>query len=87
VNELNLNVSPLDWSCSETSYTVTVKLQLAVLPEGSVATQLTVVVPTGNTDPDAGVHTTVAPGALSLIAGVGKVTATEGSRGFAVIAT
>ena len=32
VNELNLKMSPVDWSCSETSYTVTVKLQLAVLP-------------------------------------------------------
>ena len=68
---MNPKMSPVDWSCRETSYTVTVKLQVAVLPEVSVATQLTVVVPTGNTDPDAGVHTTVAPAQLSVTEGVG----------------
>src|SRR6266480_1303605 len=31
---------------------VTVKLQVAVLPEASVAVQVTVVVPTGNIDPE-----------------------------------
>ena len=70
VNELNLKMSPVDWSCRETSYTVTVKLQVAVLPEASVATQVTVVVPSENTDPDAGVHTTDAPEQLLLIVGV-----------------
>jgi len=30
---------------------VTVKLQVAVLPEASVAVQVTVVVPTGNVEP------------------------------------
>ena len=48
------------------SVTVTVKLQLAVLPEASVAVQLTVVVPTGKVEPDAGVQDTVTPGQLSV---------------------
>jgi hypothetical protein len=38
------------------SFTVTVKLQLLELPEASVTEQLTVVVPFGKLDPDAGVH-------------------------------
>ena len=42
------------------SITVTVKLQVAVLPEGSVATLVTVVVPRLNVLPDVGVLTTVA---------------------------
>ena len=37
-------------SCKHPSNTVTVKLQTAVLPPTSVAVQVTVVVPTGNTD-------------------------------------
>jgi len=40
-------------------FTVTVKLQAAVLPEASTAEQLTGVVPIGKLDPDAGVHVTV----------------------------
>jgi len=64
-------MSPVDWSCSETSYTVTVKLQLAVFPDVSVTTQFTTVVPSWKTDPEAGMQTTVAPGQLSLIAGCG----------------
>ena len=42
------------------SITVTVKLQVAVLPDGSVATLVTVVVPRLNVLPEAGVLTTVA---------------------------
>ena len=41
------------------SITVTVKLQMAVLPDGSVATRVTVVVPRLNVLPDVGVLTTV----------------------------
>jgi hypothetical protein len=48
------------------SLTVTVKEQLAVLPEASVAVQLTVVVPFGKLEPDGGVHTTPTPGQLSV---------------------
>jgi len=39
------------------SFTVTVKVQLAVLPEASLAMQVTVVVPFGNDDPDGGLQT------------------------------
>jgi len=48
------------------SLTVTVNEQVAVLPAASVAVAVTVVVPTGNVDPDGGVATTVSPGQLSL---------------------
>lgn len=58
------------------SLTVTVKVHGDdILPEASVAVQLTVVVPTGNVDPDAGVHTTVAPGQLSSDVAVKLTTA------------
>ena len=52
------------------SCTVTVKVQVPVFVEASVAVQVTVVVPTGKVDPDAGAHTTVAPGQLSDAVGV-----------------
>jgi hypothetical protein len=53
------------------SATVTVKLHDAMLPLVSVAVQLTVVVPTGKVEPEAGLHTTVVPGQLSLVVGGG----------------
>ena len=53
---------------------VTVKVQVAVFAEASVAVQVTVVVPTGNVDPLAGRHAAVAPGQLSLGVGVVYVT-------------
>src|SRR5260370_12698573 len=56
------------------SLTVTVKLQLATLPELSVALHVTVVVPTGKVDPLSGLHTTLAAPQLSLADGVGEVT-------------
>ena len=56
-------------SCKQILKTVTVKEQLAVLPEVSVAVQVTVVVPSGKVEPDAGEQTTVAPGQLSLTVG------------------
>ena len=46
--------------------TVTVNEQLAVLPLGSVAVAFTVVVPTGNVDPDGGVATTLTGVQLSV---------------------
>ena len=46
--------------------TVTVKPQLLVLPEASVAVHETEVVPIGNWDPEGGLHATVTPGQLSL---------------------
>ena len=51
------------------SLTVTVKEQFAVLPEASVAVQLTVFVPLLKLLPDAGVHVMVTPGQLSLDVG------------------
>jgi len=48
------------------SVTVTVKLHVAVRPEASVAVQLTVVVPTGKSPPEAGLQRIVAPEQLSL---------------------
>jgi hypothetical protein len=55
---------------SSASFTVTVKLQVSVLPLVSVAVQTTVVVPTGKNVPLAGLHAIVAPGQLSLAVAV-----------------
>lgn len=62
-------------SCRQALKTLTVKLQLAVLPDVSVAVQVTVVVPAGKVEPDGGLQTAVAPGQLSKTVGAGKVTA------------
>jgi hypothetical protein len=52
------------------SLTVTVNEQLDMLPEASVTEQVTVVVPTGNVEPDAGLHVgEPTPGQLSLTIG------------------
>ena len=51
------------------SITVTVKVELTVLPPLSVAVQVTRVEPTGNTLPEAGLQTTLTPGQLSIAAG------------------
>lgn len=61
-------------SCRQTSNTVTVKLQLAVLPAASVAVQKTVVVPTGKVEPLTGEQIEVTPGQLSVAVGGGNVT-------------
>ena len=50
--------------------TVTVNEQVAVLDDVSVAVQVTVVVPTGKVDPEAGEQLAVAPGQLSFATGV-----------------
>ena len=64
--ELNINLIPgSESSCRQTSNTVTVKLQLFVLPEPSVAVQVTVVMPGGRHEPDGGLHATLTPGQLS----------------------
>ena len=52
------------------SCTVTVNEQVPVFAEASVAVHVTVVVPTGNVEPDTGTHATVAPGQLSVAVGV-----------------
>ena len=63
---LNRTTLPgLDSSTRQALNTVTVNEHKAVLPEVSVAVQVTVVVPTGNVKPEAGLQTTVTPGQLS----------------------
>jgi hypothetical protein len=62
------------------SSTVTVKEQLAVFPDGSVAVQVTVVVPTGKKEPEAGEQLTVT-GQLSVTVGSGNVTKAPHSPG------
>jgi len=42
-------------------------MQVAVLLDASVAWQVTVVVPTGKNEPEAGVHATDTPGQLSAV--------------------
>ena len=64
--ELNTSlVLAFESSWRQTSNTVTPKLQDAVLLDESVAVQVTVVVPGGKHEPDAGAHATVTPGQLS----------------------
>jgi hypothetical protein len=68
-----LNVEPLEGEVIDTvgavvSLTVTVKLPFAVLPDESVAEQLTVVVPMGNVEPEAGVHVTGTEPSTSSVA-------------------
>ena len=58
------------------SLTVTVKVHVAVFPDASVAVQVTVVVPFGKAEPEAGEQLVVTPGQLSLAAGA-KVTTAE----------
>lgn len=67
-------VDGLESSCNATSNVVTVNEHVAVLPEVSVAVQVTVVTPTLKHVPDAGTHATVTPGQLSVATGFGNVT-------------
>jgi hypothetical protein len=60
--------------------TATVKLHVAWLPEASVALQLTVVVPTLKSEPDAGMQEVVTPVQLSLAIGA-KLTVLEPEPG------
>jgi len=57
------------------SRTITAKLQPAVLPEASVAAQLTVLVPFAKVEPLGGVQTKPAPGQLSVSVGANVTTA------------
>ena len=57
-----------------------------MLPDASVAVQVTVVVPRGKQVPDGGLHTTVAPGQLSPITGSAKVTTVQVLPGLGVTA-
>ena len=53
------------------SCTVTLKLHAAVAPDASVAVQVTVVVPIGKTEPEAGLQTMVTLPAPPLVEGAG----------------
>jgi hypothetical protein len=66
---------------------LTEKLQVALLPEVSVAVQVTVVVPTGTGEPEGGTQATVTPGQLSVATGGGKETAVAAAGGQAGAAT
>jgi len=57
-------------SCTHKLNTVTGNVHVAVFPAVSVAVQVTVVVPTGNIEPDGGTQATVTPGQLSFAVGV-----------------
>lgn len=83
VKELNTSLlDSLVSSCKQTSKTVTVKEQVAVLLEVSVAVQVTVVVPTGKALPEAGVQTvTTSVGQLSTTDGAAKLTLAATSPG------
>jgi hypothetical protein len=70
-------VEGLESSCTATSNVLTVKLHVAVLPDVSVAVQVTVVTPTLKHPPDGGTHATVTPGQLSLATGFGNVTVVQ----------
>lgn len=73
----NSIVAGFESSCNATSNVVIVKLHVAVLPDVSVAVQVTVVTPTLMHVPDGGTHATVTPGQLSVATGFGKVTTTQ----------
>jgi len=78
VNEFHSSiVAGLESSCNATSKDVIVKLHVAVLPDVSVAVQVTVVTPTLMQLPDGGTHATVTPGQLSLATGLGKLTTVQ----------
>src|SRR6266511_3141488 len=62
------------------SLTVTVNEQLELLPAPSLAVQVTVVVPVGKNEPEAGLQTTMTPGLLS-VAVTEYVTTAEHSPG------
>ena len=52
------------------SWILTVNVQALVLPEASIAVQVTIVVPVSNVDPDGGAQATVTPGQLSAAVAV-----------------
>ena len=57
------------------SFTLTVNVQLEELAAASLTVHVTVLVPSGNVEPDGGVHTGVpTPGQLSLTLGSCQVT-------------
>jgi hypothetical protein len=60
---------------NSTSFTVTLNVQVAVLPDASVAVQVTVEVPVGKALPEAGLQLVVTPGQLSVADAVNETAA------------
>ena len=78
-----------DSSCRHKLKTFTPNVHAVVFPDTSLAVHVTEVVPTGNIEPEGGLHTTVTPGQLSVAAGVVKVPGVptaNGHEGWAVSA-
>ncbi len=67
----NRMIAGLLSSSSAVSKVVTVNVHVAVLPEASVAVQVTVVMPVGKQEPDGGLQAKVTPGQLSETVGGG----------------
>ena len=82
----NITVAALESSCKQTSNAATLNEHVAVFPEVSVAVQVTVVMPNGKQEPDAGLQATVTPGQLSLAVGAGKVALTQLTPGLTATA-
>lgn len=59
---------------SSSSVTITLNIQLDMLPAASVAVTVTGVVPNGKVEPDGGLAVEVAPGQASVGAGIMKLT-------------
>ena len=57
-------------SCVSCTVTVKLHVESGLFGDASLAVQLTVVTPTGKVDPDAGAHTIVTPGQLSVAVAV-----------------
>ena len=57
-------------ACVSCTVTVNEHVPSGLFADASLAVHVTVVVPTGKVDPDAGTHATVAPGQLSDAVGV-----------------
>ena len=70
-------------SCKQTLNTPTLKLHVAVLPDISVAVQVTVVAPIAKHEPLGGLQTTPTPGQLSEAVAV-KVTTEQDALTFGV---
>ena len=62
-------------TCVSTTVTVKLHVEFGEFGDASDAVHTTVVTPTGNAEPDAGVHTIVAPGQLSVAVAVYVTTA------------
>jgi hypothetical protein len=78
----------LESSCKQKLHAFTPNVHCVMLLDPSVAVQITVVVPTGNIDPDGGLHTTAGFAVqLSVATGVAKLAETVVANGHDACAT